>query len=160
MFILRLASNIIGGEFNLVQIPDNFIIIGIVYFILGYLFFAVIEAGIGAISPTTKESQQMTVALILPAILPFYVFIFFLRDNADHIIGTIFTLIPITAPMMVFIRLGISGIPLWELLLSILFLIAGIVVGLWLAAKLFRIFLLMYGKAPRFSEIFHMLRQS
>jgi ABC-2 type transport system permease protein len=160
VFIFRLASNTIGGFFSQVQIPDNFIIIGIVYFILGYLFFAVIEAGIGAISPTTKESQQMTVVLILPAILPFYIFIFLLRDNADHIIGTIFTLIPVTAPMMVFLRLGASQIPAWELLLSILFLILGIIGGLWLAAKLFRVYLLMYGKAPKLGEVFHMLRKS
>jgi ABC-2 type transport system permease protein len=160
VLIIRLASNTIGGMFNQIQIPENFIIIGIVYFVLGYLFFAVLEAGIGAISPTTKESQQMTVALILPAILPFYVFIFLLRDNADHIIGTIFTLIPVTAPMMVFIRLGISEIPAWELLLSIFFLILGILGGLWLAAKLFRVYLLMYGKAPRLGDIFRMLRQS
>ena len=102
----------------------------------------------------------MTVALILPAILPFYIFIFFLRDNADHIIGTIFTLIPVTAPMMVFIRLGISEIPTWQLLLSIFFLVIGILGGLWLAAKLFRVYLLMYGKAPKMDEIFRMLKQS
>ncbi|UCG55247.1 MAG: ABC transporter permease [Dehalococcoidia bacterium] len=160
VFIIRLASNTIGGMFNQIQIPENFILIGIVYFILGYLFFAVLEAGIGAISPTTKESQQMTVALILPAILPFYIFIFFLRDNADHVIGTIFTLIPVTAPMMVFIRLGMSEIPVWELLLSVFFLIMGILGGLWLAAKLFRVYLLMYGKAPKVGEIFLMLKQS
>jgi ABC-2 type transport system permease protein len=160
VFLIRLASTTIGGEFSLVQIPDNLIILGIVYFILGYLFFAVIEAGIGAISSTTKESQQMTVALILPAILPFYVFIFFLRDNTDHFIGTIFTLIPVTSPMMVFIRLGISEIPVWELLLSVAFLIAGIIGGLWLAAKAFRVFLLMYGKTPKLGEILRVLKQS
>ena len=160
VFLMRLASTTIGGEFSLIQIPDNFIILGVVYFILGYLFFAVIEAGIGAISPTTKESQQMTVALILPAILPFYVFIFFLRDNTDHFIGTILTLIPITSPMMVFIRLGMSEIPVWELLLSIAFLIAGIMGGLWLAAKAFRVFLLMYGKTPKLGEILRLLKEA
>ena len=102
----------------------------------------------------------MTVALVLPAILPFYIFIFFLRDNADHIIGTIFTLIPVTAPMTVFMRLGMSEIPVWELLLSILFLIIGVLGGLWLAAKLFRVYLLMYGKAPKLGDIFRMLKQS
>jgi ABC-2 type transport system permease protein len=160
VFLLRLASNTIGGEFSEIQIPANLLILGIVYFILGYLFFAVIQAGIAAIGATARESQQMTVVIILPAILPFYLFIFFLRDNADHVIGTILTMIPITAPMMVFIRLGTSEIPAWELFLSISFLIAGIIGGLWLAAKAFRVFLLMYGKTPKLGEIIRLLRQA
>lgn len=160
VFLLRLASTTIGGEFGEIQIPANLLILGIVYFILGYLFFAVIQAGIGAIGATAKESQQMTVAIILPAILPFYVFIFFLKDNVGHVIGTVLTMIPITAPMMVFIRLGTSEIPVWELLLSISLLIVGIIGGLWLAAKAFRVFLLMYGKTPKLGEIIRLLRQA
>ncbi len=155
-----MASTTIGGEFSEIQIPANLLVLGIVYFILGYLFFAVLQASLGAIGATAKESQQMTVVIILPAILPYYVFMLFLRDNIDHVIGTILTMIPITAPMMVFIRLGTSEIPVWELLLSISLLIVGIIGGLWLAAKAFRVFLLMYGKTPKLSEIIRSLRQA
>ena len=135
------------------------LLLGIVYFILGYLLFAVIEAGMGAIGANAKESQQMVVALILPAMLPFYIFIFFLRDNPDHVVGTILTLIPVTAPMSVFVRLGLSEIPLWELLVSIGLMIAGIIGGIFLAAKAFRVFLLMYGKTPGPREIIRYLRE-
>ena len=58
------------------------------------------------------------------------------------------------------LRLGISEIPVWELFLSISLLIAGIVGGLWLAAKAFRVFLLMYGKTPRLGDIVRLLRQA
>ena len=160
VLLLRLASTTIGGEFSAIQIPANLLILGIVYFILGYLLFAVLQASIAAIGATARESQQMTVVIILPAILPFYVFMLFLKDNTDHVIGTILTLIPLTAPMMVFIRLGTSEIPAWELFLSISFLIAGIIGGLWLAAKAFRVFLLMYGKTPKLGEIIRLLRQA
>jgi ABC-2 type transport system permease protein len=158
--MLRLASNTIGGFFTNIQVPENFIILGIVYFILGYLFFAVMQAGIGAIAANPKESPQIAIAFILPAILPFYVAIIFLRDNPDHIIGTILTLIPVTAPMSVFVRLGMSEIAVWELILSICFLVIGIVGGLLLAAKTFRIFLLMYGKTPKLGEVLHLLKQA
>lgn len=160
VLLLRLASTTIGGEFSAIQIPANLLILGIVYFILGYLLFAVLQASIAAIGATARESQQMTVVIILPAILPFYVFMLFLKDNTDHVIGTILTMIPLTAPMMVFIRLGTSEIPAWELFLSISFLIAGIIGGLWLAAKAFRVFLLMYGKTPKLGEIIRLLRQA
>lgn len=160
VFLVRLASNIIGGELTTIQIPDNLLFLGIIYFILGYLLFAVLQAGIGAIGATARESQQMTVVLILPAMVPFYVFILFLQDNPDHVLGTILTLIPLTAPMSVFIRLGTSEIPAWELVLSIGLLVAGIIGGLVLAAKAFRVFLLMYGKTPRLGEILRLLKQA
>ena len=159
IILTQMASGIIGGMLAGLRIPDNMLLLGIVYFILGYLLFAVIEAGMGAIGANAKESQQMVVALILPAMLPFYIFIFFLRDNPDHVVGTILTLIPVTAPMSVFVRLGLSEIPLWELLVSIGLMIAGIIGGIFLAAKAFRVFLLMYGKTPGPREIIRYLRE-
>ncbi|MFC2068441.1 ABC transporter permease, partial [Chloroflexota bacterium] len=66
VLLLRLASTAIGSEFSEIQIPANLFILGIVYFILGYLFFAVIQATISAIGATARESQQMTVAIIIP----------------------------------------------------------------------------------------------
>ena len=71
VFIMRLGSDTIGGFFSTIVVPDNFILLGIVYFILGYLFFAVVMAGIGAITANPKEGSQLSVILILPAILPF-----------------------------------------------------------------------------------------
>jgi ABC-2 type transport system permease protein len=159
IILTQMASDVIGGLMAGIKIPDNMLLLGIVYFILGYLLFAVIEAGMGAIGANAKESQQMVVALVLPAILPFYIFILFLRDNPDHVVGTVLTLIPVTAPMSVFVRLGLSEIPLWELLVSIGLMIAGIVGGIFLAAKAFRVFLLMYGKTPGPREIIRYLRE-
>ncbi|MFC1946006.1 ABC transporter permease [Chloroflexota bacterium] len=160
VLIARLAADTIGGFFTSLQVPDNFMLLGITYFILGYLFFSVMIAGIGAISANPKDSPQISVAFILPAILPFYVSMLFLQDNPDHVIGTIFTLIPVTAPMSVFVRLGTSEIATWELAASICILLLSIVGAVFLAAKTFRIFLLMYGKTPRLKEIFRLLRQA
>ena len=157
LLLVRVSSSIIGGFFETIQIPENVILLGIVYYILGYFFFAVVMAGIGAIAATAKEGTQLSVIMILPAILPFYVGIIFLRDHPDHVIGTILTLFPVTAPMSVFVRIGLSEIAVWEIAASIILLIIGIIGGLWLAAKCFRAFLLMYGKAPRIGEIFRIL---
>ncbi len=159
IILTQLASDVVGGLMAGLKIPENMLLLGIVYFILGYLLFAVIEAGMGAIGANAKESQQMVVALMLPAVLPFYVFVIFLRDNPDHVVGTVLTLIPVTAPMSVFVRLGMSEIPLWELLVSIGMMVVAIVGGIFLAAKAFRVFLLMYGKTPGPREIIRYLRE-
>lgn len=160
VFMVQVASSAIGGFFTDVHIPENAVLLGILYYVLGYLLFAVIMAGIGAITSNPKEGSQMSVLLILPAILPFYVAIIFLRDHPDHIIGTILTLFPVTAPMSVFVRMGMSEIASWQIIVSVCLLILSIVGGLWLAAKAFRAFLLMYGKTPSFREIFRLLRQA
>ena len=158
--LLQLSANTVGGFFTSIQIPENILVIGIIYFVLGYLFFSIMQAGIGAILPSPKEIPQITVMFVLPAILPFYVAILFLRDHPDHVIGTILTLFPISAPMSVFVRMGISEVPLWELITSIIILVLSIIGGLLLAAKTFRVFLLMYGKTPRPGEIVRLLKQS
>ena len=160
MALTSLASETVGGELAGIQIPDNMMILGILYFVLGYLFFAVMQAGVGAIGSNAKESQQMSVFFILPAILPFYIFIIFLRENPDHVLSTIMTMFPLTAPMTVFLRMGLSEIPAWELALSIFLMVVSIVGGLWFSAKVFRVFVLMYGKSPNLREIIRYLREA
>jgi len=158
-FLVRMASTTIGGALSTLQIPGNLLVLGIVYFILGYLFFAVIMAGIGAVGATARESQQLSMIVILPAVIPFYVFMF-TSFNPEHIIAQVLTMIPFTAPITVFMRLGIAEIPAWELALSIGLLVAAIIGALVLAAKIFRTFVLMYGKTPKFGEIIRCLREA
>jgi len=159
LFLVRMASTTIGGVLSTLQIPDNFLVLGIVYFILGYLFFAVLMAGVGAVGATTRESQQLSMIFIFPAIIPIYVFIF-TQFNPNHIITQALTLIPFTAPITVMIRLAFADIPAWELIASIALLVIFIIGSLVLAAKVFRTFLLMYGKRPRLGEIIKSLREA
>lgn len=160
LFMVRLASSTIGGFFANISIPQNILLIGFTYFILGYLLFAVLEAGIGAIASTAREGQQWSVIIVLPAILPFYTWYIYLQDNPQSIIGTILTLFPLTAPMSVFVRLAASTIAPWEYAASIILLVLGIVGGMWLAAKVFRVFLLSYGKRPSAKQFFRLVRES
>jgi len=159
VFLIRWVSTTIGGILSTLQVPGNLLVLSIVYFILGYLFFAILMAGVGAIGATARESQQMSMLFIMPVWIPFWVLFFFAR-NPDHVVGTILTMIPFTAPTMVFIRLGTSGIPTWELALSIALLVISIIGALVLAAKVFRTFLLMYGKRPKLGEIIKCLREA
>ena len=159
VFLVRLASTTIGGVLSTLQISGNLLFLGIVYFFLGYLLFAVLMAGIGAIGATARESQQMSMLIIMPVWIPAWVSFLFIEDP-DHIVNTILTIIPITAPMAVFMRLGTSGIPTWELIVSITLLVVSILGALVLAAKVFRTFLLIYGKRPRLGEIIRCLREA
>jgi len=159
-FLLRLVSTTIGGIFSGIQVPVIILVLGIVYFILGYLLFAVLMTAVGAIGASARHSQQLSVIFIMPAILPIYIMLFFTRNNPEHVINTVLTMIPITAPMTVFTRFALSEIPVWELALSITLLVIAVIGGLILAAKVFRTFVLMYGKSPRLREIVRSLKQA
>jgi len=155
--LLNLASSAFGGFFSTIQLPANFIVLGLVYFILGYLFFVMVSAGIGTISTNTQEGQQLLMPLTMPMFIPFWFgsLLFIFPNNPIWIFLTIF---PITAPVTTMLRLGVSDVPAWQIAVSIVVLVLSIVGVLFIAIRVFRIYLLMYGKRPGLREIFQSLR--
>ena len=151
-FLMKMASATWGNVIGSLQPPPEFLILGIVYFILGYLLVAVLMAGVGSISATAREGQQMSAFFIIPVLIPIY-FLALIMEHPENIVVKILTFIPITAPITVIVRLGLSEIPLWELLVSIGILILSIWGCFVLCTKLFRTYLLMYGKRPDLKEI-------
>ena len=155
--LLRLASSTFGGFISTIQIPANFLVLGIVYFILGYLLFAALSAGIGAISPNARDGQQMSMIYTLLAFVPlWFSSLLFIFPNSP--IWVVLTIFPVTAPVAAMLRLGVSGIATWELAVSISVLVLSIIGILFLATRAFRIYLLMYGKRPNWGEIIQNLR--
>ena len=157
--LLSLASSSIGGFISTIQLPANFLVLAVVYFILGYLLFAVLSAAIGAISPNTREGNQLVTILTLPTFIPLWL-MSLLMWRPDNPIWVVLTIFPITAPAEVMLRLGVSGIPAWQIVASIAVLVLSIIGGLLLTTKVFRTYLLMYGKRPKLGEIIRSLRSA
>ena len=158
--LVQIASTSVGGLLSTLQIPSNFVVLGIiVYFILGYLLFAILMAGVGSVSGTAREGQQLATMFTMLAMLP-VILSGFIMSAPDHIFTRVLTLFPITAPVTVMVRMGLTNIPAWELIVSLALLVASIIGALVLVAKVFRTFLLMYGKRPRLREIIKCLREA
>jgi len=155
--LLSLASSTFGGFISTIQLPANFLVLAVVYFILGYLLFAVLSAGIGAISSSSREGQQLIGIFTLPLLIPIW-FMSLLMLFPNNPIWVVLTIFPVTAPVEVIIRLGVSEIPAWQLAASIAVLALSIIGALLLTSRVFRTYLLMYGKRPRFGEIIRSLR--
>jgi len=155
--LLSLASSTFGGFISTIQLPANFLVLAVVYFILGYLLFAVLSAGIGAISSSSREGQQLIGIFTLPLLIPIW-FMSLLMLFPDNPIWVVLTIFPITAPVAVMVRLGVSDIPAWQLAASIAVLGLSIIGTLLLTSRVFRTYLLMYGKRPKFGEIIRSLR--
>ncbi len=155
--LLNLASSTIGGFFSTIQLPANFLVLGIIYFVLGYLLFAALSAGVGAISSSARDGQPITMIYALLVFVPIW-FASLLFIFPDSPIWTVLTIFPITAPIEVMLRLGVAGIPTWELVASLAVMVLSILGALALSVKAFRVYLLMYGKRPAWGEIIRNLR--
>jgi ABC-2 type transport system permease protein len=155
--LLSLASSSFGGFISTIQIPSNFLVLGIVYFILGYLLFAALSVGIGAISPNAREGQQLAMIYTLLVYVPlWFSSLLFIFPNSP--IWVAMTIFPVTAPVATMLRLGVTDIATWELVVSIAVLVLSIIGILFLSIRAFRIYLLMYGKRPSWGSIIQNLR--
>jgi ABC-2 type transport system permease protein len=137
--------------------PPSFLILCVVYFILGYLLFAMVMTAVGAISTSTREGQQLSTVFTLLAVSPlwFSSAIILFPNNPAFVVLTIF---PFTAPVTVMLRMGATAVPAWQIIVSVIVLAFSVIGGLFLTAKIVRAFLLMYGKRPSLGEILRALR--
>jgi ABC-2 type transport system permease protein len=155
--LLKLASSYVGGFLSSIQVPAGFWVLGVVYFILGYLVFAVLSASVAAVSSTVQEAQGLAGIYGIFNFAPFwFLSLIMLYPNSPTWI--VFGAFPLTAPVLTMMRLGVTGVPAWQLALSLAVLIASVVGGLLLAARLLRVYLLMYGKRPGIVQIARSLR--
>jgi ABC-2 type transport system permease protein len=129
------------------------------YFILGYLLFAALYAGIGSIGATAREGQGWSTIFVLPAIVPYYLS-YFIVSNPEGAVSRTLTFFPLTSPITSMIRLASGAISVWQIALSLIILAGSGVFIMWLAAKMFRVFLLMYGKRPAFRELVRYIREA
>jgi ABC-2 type transport system permease protein len=155
--LLKLASSSIGGFFSNLQVTPGFLVLCVVYFVLGYLLFAVISTAIGAVTSSAREGQQLATIFTLSAVAPLWVssLIMLFPNNPAFIVLTIF---PTTAPVTLMMRLGATEVPAWQIAASIFVLIIAIVGGMLLTVRIVRTFLLMYGKRPKLGDVIRNLR--
>lgn len=131
-----------------------------VYYILGFLLFSSIMAGVGSVCNTTKEAQSLMMPLTLIFILPLIAW-FKLVQSPDGILARVLSFVPPLTPMVMVLRLSAdSGLWVVEIACSIIILFAAVLVMMWIAAKIFRTGILMYGKKPGLREIIRWLKQS
>jgi len=154
----QVAQGIIPALSDL-SIPASLIGWGLVYFILGYLLFAALYAGVGSIGATAREGQGWSTIFVLPAILPYY-FSYFIVSSPESAVSRALTFFPLTSPITSMMRLATHGISAWEIALSLVILAGSIALTMWFAAKIFRVFLLMYGKRPALREIIRYVREA
>lgn len=144
---------VVGG----VGIPARVFILGVVYYLLGYLLYALLMAGVGALGTTWRESQQLAGIFSFIAVIP-YMVASFVITNPNAPLARAFSFFPLTAPTMMMLRVPLGEVPWVDVAGSIGVLLLSIPAALWFGAKLFQVGLLIYGKRPTLREIGRILR--
>lgn len=146
-----------AGPFILQNFQNVNIGLSLIYFLLGYIFYASLFVGLGSIANTEQESQSIMSILYLIIILP-VIFSFQIMENPNSTLANILTYIPLTTPTVIVIKLNVIGISLIEEILTLLLMFFSILISSYLSGKIFRIAILSYGRTPSISEIIKWLK--
>jgi ABC-2 type transport system permease protein len=133
--------------------------LALVYYLLGFLVYAVLMGGVGALGSSLQESQQVAGIFTFFAILP-VMFAGILVASPNALLARVLSYIPLTAPTAMLLRLPLTEVPLIDIGISIGVLVLIIPVALWASTKLFRAGMLLYGQRPGLQQIVHILRQT
>jgi ABC-2 type transport system permease protein len=148
------GGGMIGVINSLKTLPIGNILLSFTfYFIGGYMMYAALFAAVGSmVNEDPQEAQQLIFPITMPIILAFVIMTQAINqpDSKLAIFGSLF---PLTSPIVMMGRIS-YGVPAWQMLSSMLFLVLGFLGTTWLAARIYRTGILMYGKKPRLKEMF------
>lgn len=123
-----------------------------VFFLLGYLLYSAMCAGLGAMVNSEHEAQQMQFVVMLPMILSIVMMVYVIRQP-DAPISVFVSMIPFCAPLVMYLRIVVQQPPAWQLALCIGIMLATIYIVLSISARIYRVGILMYGKRATLPEV-------
>jgi ABC-2 type transport system permease protein len=129
----------------------------VLFFLVGYLLYASLFSAIGS----AVEQQQDAQGLMLPIMLPIILSIMFMQgvvENPSSTLAVVLSFIPFTSPISMVVRVAVSEVPLWEVLLSFALLVGTFLGSIWISARIYRIGILMYGKKANLKDLARWIR--
>lgn len=140
-----------------ITLPE--LIFFVIFFILGFFFYSSLSSALGATANSSQEVQQFAFFIISPLIVSVFLMAY-VMTNPNSLASIILSLIPPFTPIIMYLRICSQTPPWWQIGLSIALLIGAIWGMIWIAARIYRIGILMYGKRPNLPEILRWLRYS
>ena len=129
----------------------------VLFFLGGYLLYSSIYAAIGSAVDNETDTQQFMFPVLMPLMIGVYVGFATVINDPHGTVATVFSMIPFTSPIVMLMRIRF-GVPLWQILLSLFLLIVTFLFVIWIAAKIYRVGILMYGKKVTYKELYKWLK--
>ena len=129
----------------------------VLFFLGGYLLYSSIYAAIGSAVDNETDTQQFMFPVLMPLMIGVYVGFATVINDPHGMVATVFSYIPLTSPIVMLMRIPF-GVPWWQILISLLLLIVTFLFVIWIAAKIYRVGILMYGKKASYKELWKWLK--
>lgn len=147
----QLLPNDIVSAIN--TIPVGYVLTTfLIYFLGGYLLYSALFAAVGSAVDNETETQQFMFPITLPLLFTYIMAFSFIVNNPNSTLSFWLSMIPFTSPIAMMVRIPF-GVPDWQLYLSITLLIGGFIFTTWVAARIYRVGILMYGKKTSYREL-------
>ena len=143
---------------SLANIPFGQIIVCfIIFFVFGYMLYASLFAAIGSAVENEGDTQQLQLPLTIPLLVAFFIALYAFKAPDS---GLVFwgSIIPFTSPIVMLARLPF-GVPVWEIVLSVVLLIAAFALFAWISAKIYKVGILMFGKKSTWKDLWKWFKQ-
>ncbi len=161
---MEMAKEIMGSDKmqnminEIMQLPLlSMTIYFILYFLGGYLLYSSLYAAIGAAVDSETDTQQFMMPVMMPLMLGVYVGFASVMNDPHGPVAVIFSIIPLTSPIVMLMRIPF-GVPPIQIAISLILLIVTFLLIVWMAAKIYRVGVLMYGKKPTYKELYKWLK--
>jgi ABC-2 type transport system permease protein len=124
----------------------------IFYWVTGFLFYSSLFAAVGSAVDSETETQQFMFPITLPLLFTYILSVSYLFQAPDSALAQWLSIIPLSAPVAMMVRIPF-GVPVWQLALSMALMIGGFLFSTYVAARIYRVGILMYGKKTNFKEL-------
>lgn len=148
-----------GLDLQLPPVSAANVVYSVLFFLLGFFIYASVYAVIGSIVRTYDESQGFLMVAIVPLILSFYL-VFPIMRSPESTLALWTSIIPLSSPVIMPVRIVSQPVPFWQIALSLLIGFGTVILFTWLAARIYRIGMLMYGKRATIPEVWRWVRQA
>ncbi len=148
----------IGGLRVQLSAVDPWVLLAfVVFFLLGFFSYAALFAAGGSLVSRTEDAQQISTPVILPLVLIFFIAVWAL-SNPSHPLSVVLSMVPLASPIMMFVRIGVDSPPLWQVAVAIVVNVGTVGALIWMAARVFRAGVLLYGRRVSLSAVVKALR--
>jgi ABC-2 type transport system permease protein len=137
--------------------PPDLLAVFLLYFVLGFLLYGAVYAAVGSMFNAVQEAQQVAMFVQMAIMVGFFALFAVIKDPTGSL-GVTMSYIPFFSPFIMPARWSLTSVPMYQLAISLSLSVAALVAVAWLAGRIYRTGVLMYGKKPSLAEVFRWVR--
>jgi ABC-2 type transport system permease protein len=142
---------------TLANVPFDLIVYFLLFFLGGYLLYGSLFAAVGSAVEQESDAQSLQLPIMIPVILP-ALFLPFIADNPDAPASVALSLVPFFSPILMVVRAAATEVPFWQMGLALVLLALAFIGTIWVASRIYRVGILMYGKKATFKDLARWVR--